>query len=142
MNIGHCMVFTLVFVSILKKKSSSSPSCCCLPLDRHLATDDLKSCWLQSSITYAADHVRNVQRYETVAGRCVLESLAASSNRLSSHLNSCWLQSSHPLLIMSGMFQRYQTLAGCHFLMCSEVSCCFYDLKTMSDLKKCVRLVL
>ena len=79
---------------------------------------------LAAVITSTADHMSGMfQRYETVPGRCVLESYAASHvQQLSSDLKSCWLQSSHILLMVSGMLQRYITLVGCHFLMCSAWS--------------------
>ena len=51
-NIGHCMLFTLVFVSILKKKSTSSLSCCCCGV--YLRNDILQLTIVQSGFSLAA----------------------------------------------------------------------------------------
>ena len=87
----------------------------------HFSTDIVQSKFsLAAVITYADDDVWNVPGVHNASWLlwCVLES-AAFCNWLSSDSNSHLLQSSHMLLIITEMFQRYVTLAGYHLTAAS-----------------------
>ena len=147
MNIGHCMLFTLVFVKHIEKQITIIPLTlllCCILLDGDLAAD-CHPIWFLNDCSCHIWCGFCLGVWNICWLMCWNLSHAASCNWRSSNLKSFWLQSPHMMKITNLSSENnfadissecfsfvimFQLIAGRHLPMCSGVCCCLVIWRT------------